>query len=200
MSDLPEQGLQLQSLVTSEGRLELSLASTDIVTPRDNEVTVRVEASPINPSDLGLLLGMADLSTASQGGTSEHPTVSAEIPAGLLRHMGGRLDQSLPVGNEGAGVVVAAGASAEAQALLGKTVAVLGGAMYSQYRTLNVHQCLVMNEGVTPRQSASCFVNPLTALGMVETMRMEGFSALIHTAAASNLGQMLQKICIGGRR
>jgi len=196
MSELPTQGLQLHSLVTSEGQLELSLESVDVAPPKDNEVVVRVEASPINPSDLGLLLGMADLTTASQGGTSDRPTVSAEVPAGLLSHMGGRLDQSLPVGNEGGGVVVAAGSSNEAQALIGKTVAVLGGAMYSQYRTLNVHQCLVMNDGITPRQSASCFVNPLTALGMVETMRMEGYSALIHTAAASNLGQMLQKICI----
>lgn len=196
MSDLPTSGLQLRSLVTSAGKLELSLEEIPVDAPKDNEVVVRVEASPINPSDLGLLLGMADLSTATQGGSAERPTVSADIPEGLLKHMGGRLDDAMPVGNEGAGVVVAAGGSDEAQALLGKTVAVLGGAMYSQYRTLNVHQCLVMHEGVTPAESASCFVNPLTALGMVETMRMEGYSGLVHTAAASNLGQMLQKICL----
>ena len=154
---------------------------------------MRVEASPINPSDLGLLLGMADVSNAQTVG--EHH-VEADVPEKILPALKARFDEAMPVGNEGAGVVVAAGGSAEAQTLLGKTVGVLGGAMYSEYRTLHTSQCLVMNEGVTPRESASCFVNPLTALGMVETMRREGFSALIHTAAASNLGQMLQKICI----
>jgi len=145
---------------------------------------------------LGLLLGMADVSSAVSNGDAGQPTLTADIPAGLLKHLGGRLDQPMPVGNEGAGTVVAAGASAAAQAMLGRTVGVLGGAMYTQYRTLNVHQCLLMNEGVTAAESAACFVNPLTALGMVETMRMEGYTALIHTAAASNLGQMLQKICV----
>ena len=196
MSDLPSSGLQLQSLVTSAGKLELSLAEVDVAPLKPDQVLVRVEASPINPSDLGLLLGMADLSTAQQGGTAERPTVSADIPAGLLKHLGGRLDQPMPVGNEGGGVVIAAGESDEAQALLGKTVGALGGAMYGQYRTLKYHQCLPMNDGVSPAEAASCFVNPLTALGMVETMRMEGYSGLIHTAAASNLGQMLQKICL----
>ena len=197
MSQLPATGLQLQSLVTSEGKLELSLAEVEVVPPGPAEVVVRVEASPINPSDLGLLLGMADVSTAVQGGSAERPTVTADIPKGLLPALAGRLDESMPPGNEGGGVVIAAGESDEAQALLGKTVGALGGGgMYGQYRTLNVAQCLVMNDGVDSRRAASCFVNPLTALGMVETMRMEGYSALIHTAAASNLGQMLQKICL----
>lgn len=196
MSEAPNTGLQLQSSVTSQGKLELALVDVEVPSPGPNDVVVRVEASPINPSDLGLLLGMADISTAVQNGTPERPSISADIPEGLLRHLAGRLDEAMPVGNEGAGVVIAAGESAEAQALLGKTVAVLGGAMYSEYRTLNVHQCLVMHEGVAPRECASCFVNPLTALGMVDTMRLEGYSGLIHTAAASNLGQMLQKICI----
>lgn len=196
MSEAPNTGLQLQSSVTSQGKLELALVDVEVPSPGPNDVVVRVEASPINPSDLGLLLGMADISTAVQDGTPERPSISADIPEGLLRHLAGRLDEAMPVGNEGAGVVIAAGESAEAQALLGKTVAVLGGAMYSEYRTLNVHQCLVMHEGVAPRECASCFVNPLTALGMVDTMRLEGYSGLIHTAAASNLGQMLQKICI----
>ncbi len=196
MSELPSSNLQLQSTVTSAGQLKLDLVDIGVAAPNDNEVVVRVEAAPINPSDLGLLLGMADVTTAVQSGTPEQPSVTADIPAGLMKHLGGRLDQAMPVGNEGAGVVVAAGASAEAQALMGRTVAVLGGAMYTQYRTLNVHQCLLMHEGVTPAESASCFVNPLTALGMVDTMRMEGYSGLIHTAAASNLGQMLQKICL----
>lgn len=196
MSEVPSSGLQLRSLVTKAGKLELSLEEVENPPLGDNDVLVRVEASPINPSDLGLLLGMADISTATQGGSADLPTLSADIPESMLKYMAGRLDESMPVGNEGGGVVIAAGGSADAQALMGKTVGVLGGAMYSQYRVLNVNQCLAMHDGVTPAQSASCFVNPLTALGMVETMRLEGYSALIHTAAASNLGQMLQKICL----
>ena len=193
MSNLPTTSRQLLSCVTSGGKLKLTIGETAVVAPSDAEVVVRVEASPINPSDLGLLLGMADVSNAQTVG--EHH-VEADVPEKILPALKARFDEAMPVGNEGAGVVVAAGGSAEAQTLLGKTVGVLGGAMYSEYRTLHTSQCLVMNEGVTPRESASCFVNPLTALGMVETMRREGFSALIHTAAASNLGQMLQKICI----
>ena len=193
MSDLPTTSRQLLSCVTSNGKLQLTIGETALAAPADAEVVVRVEASPINPSDLGLLLGMADIANAQTMG-EQH--VEAEVPAKILPALKARFDEAMPVGNEGAGVVVAAGGSAEAQALLGKTVGVLGGAMYSEYRTLHTSQCLVMNEGVTPRESASCFVNPLTALGMVETMRGEGFTALIHTAAASNLGQMLQKICV----
>lgn len=196
MSELPNSGLQLQSSVTSEGQLQLALVDVPIAPLKPDAVLLQIGASPINPSDLGLLLGMADLSTAVQGGTPEQPTVTADIPAGLLKHLGGRLDQAMPVGNEGGAVVVAAGESDEAQALLGKTVGALGGGMYSQYRTVKYHQCLAMHDGVTPAQAASCFVNPLTSLGMVETMRLEGYQALIHTAAASNLGQMLQKICV----
>ena len=193
MSDLPTTSRQLLSCVTSNGKLQLTIGETALAAPADAEVVVRVEASPINPSDLGLLLGMADVANAQ---TMNEHHVEAEVPAKILPALKARFDEAMPVGNEGAGVVIAAGSSAEAQALLGKTVGVLGGAMYSEYRTLHTSQCLVMNEGVTPRESASCFVNPLTALGMVETMRDEGFSALIHTAAASNLGQMLQKICV----
>jgi len=153
---------------------------------------VRVDASPINPSDLGLLLAAADLSTAKQiGGVT-----TVLIPPEVLRAMGGRLGQSLPVGNEGAGVVVAAGNAPAAQALLGKTVSMIGGAMYANYRVLHIGAVQALPEGVTPEEGASWFVNPMTALGMVETMRTEGHSALVHTAAASNLGQMLQKICL----
>ena len=196
MSDLPTVGRQLRSLVKSSGELELSLQDVEVQEPGDNEVLVRVEASPINPSDLGLLLAMSDVSKASQSGSDESPVITAPINENVMAALSARVDQSMPAGNEGAGVVVAAGSSDEAQSLMGKTVAVLGGAMYSEYRTLKTHQCLVMNEGVTSKEAASCFVNPLTALGMVETMREEGFSGLLHTAAASNLGQMLQKICL----
>ena len=188
--------LQLRSLVGTNGELELALVSVAIPAPDPDEVVVRVEASPINPSDLGLLFGAADMSTARQSGTPAHPVVTASIPEGLMKVMAGRLDQSMPVGNEGAGVVVGAGSSGEAQALLGKTVAVFGGAMYSQYRCVKTGQCLALPKGTTPAEGASCFVNPLTSLGMVETMRREGHTALVHTAAASNLGQMLNRICI----
>ncbi len=187
--------LQLRSTITSAGRLELSLANVDTPKPGPDEVLVRVEASPINPSDMGLLFGAADMSNAEASGSADNPLVTAAIPEELLQTMAARIDQSLPVGNEGAGIVVAAGSETAAQALMGKTVAIRGGAMYSQYRAIQAEQCLVLHEGTTPAEGASCFVNPLSALGMVETMRLEGHSALVHTAAASNLGQMLQRIC-----
>ena len=190
-------GLQLRSLIKANGELEVSLISQATPTPAADEVVIRIEATPINPSDLGLLFGAADLSTIKvNNGTSANPSITAQIPERAMKSMAGRLDQSLPVGNEGAGVVVAAGSSAAAQALLGQTVAVLGGAMYAQYRCIAADQCLLLPPGTTPAEGASCFVNPLTSLGMVETMRREGHKALAHTAAASNLGQMLNKICI----
>jgi len=189
-------GLQLRTLVKHSGVLELSLVEVETPTPKADEVIVRVEAAPINPSDLGLLFGGADMSTAKASGTADRPVITASIPQNVLKSMAGRFDESLPAGNEGAGVVVAAGESPAAQALLGKVVAILGGAMYAQYRCMRASQCLVLPQGTTPAEGASCFVNPLTALGMVETMRLEGHKALVHTAAASNLGQMLVKICL----
>ena len=190
-------GLQLRSLVKANGELEVSLITLATPMPAANEVVIRIEATPINPSDLGLLFGAADLGTIKvKNGTSANPSITAQIPERAMKSMAGRLDQSLPVGNEGAGVVVAAGSSTTAQALMGKTVAVLGGAMYAQYRCIAADQCLALPPGTTPAEGASCFVNPLTSLGMVETMRREGHKALVHTAAASNLGQMLNKICI----
>ncbi len=194
MTSVPDSALELRSLVTSQGTLELSLHDVPVPVPAANEVLVRVEASPINPSDLGVLTAGADLSTATVTGTPERPVVTASMKA--IAGLSARLDQSLPVGNEGAGTVVAAGSSPAAQALLGKTVGVAGGAMYSQYRAVDAGMCLVLPEGATAKDGASSFVNPLTALGMVETMRREGHSALVHTAAASNLGQMLVKLCL----
>jgi NADPH:quinone reductase-like Zn-dependent oxidoreductase len=192
----PIYGLQLRSLIKKTGELEVSLAKVEVLPPAPAEVVVRIEASPLNPSDLGLLFGAADLNTARQTGTAEHSVITADVAPNAMPAMAGRLDLSLPVGNEGAGIVVAAGQSQAAQALLGKAVAVIGGAMYAQYRTVNAQDCLLLPEGATPADGASCFVNPLTALGMVETMRIEGHKALVHTAAASNLGQMLNKICL----
>jgi NADPH:quinone reductase-like Zn-dependent oxidoreductase len=193
---VPKTALQLRSLVKASGELELSLAEVAVPEPGPDDVVIRVDATPINPSDLGLLVGAADMSTAKQSGTKDRPVITASVPPAALRVMKPRLDQSMPVGNEGAGIVVKAGSSPAAQALLGKMVAGLGGEMYSQYRMLNVAQCLPLPDGTSARDGASCFVNPLTALAFVETMKMQGRKSLVHTAAASNLGQMLNKICL----
>ena len=189
-------GLQLRSLLKKSGELELSLVDIPTPEPADDEVVVRVEATPINPSDLGLLIGPADMSTAKVSGSADAPVVTAKMPEAALRMMGARLDQSLPVGNEGAGVVIRTGSSDAAKALMGKNVSMIGGAMYTQYRTMKVRDVMELPAGTTPADGASWFVNPLTALGMTETMRRENHKALVHTAAASNLGQMLNKICI----
>jgi NADPH:quinone reductase len=193
--DLPGEALELRSLVTSAGILELSLHDVPVPTPAPNEVLIRIEASPINPSDLGLLIAGADMTHATVTGTPDRPVVTAPLAEGAVKTMTARLDKSLPVGNEGAGTVVAAGSSDAAQALLGKTVGIAAGAMYSQYRAVDARACLVLPDGASAKDGASSFVNPLTALGMTETMRREGHSALVHTAAASNLGQMLVKLC-----
>jgi NADPH:quinone reductase-like Zn-dependent oxidoreductase len=189
-------GLQLRSLIKKSGELELSLINVPTPEPAADEIVVRVEATPINPSDLGLLIGAADMATAKVSGTKDAPVVTAKVPDAAMRAMAARLDQSLPVGNEGAGVVVETGSSDAAKALMGKTVGIIGGAMYAQYRVLKARDALVLPPGTTPAEGASWFVNPLTALGMTETMRREGHKALVHTAAASNLGQMLNKICL----
>src|SRR3954454_8108867 len=196
MSADSKTGLQLRSLIKKSGDLEISLVSVPTPEPAADEVVVRVEAAPINPSDLGLLIGAADMATAKSSGTKDSPVITAKVPAAAMNAMAGRLDESMPVGNEGAGVVIKTGSSDAAKALMGKTVAMIGGAMYAQYRCLKVNECLPLPAGTTPAEGASCFVNPLTALGMVETMRREGHKALVHTAAASNLGQMLNKICL----
>ena len=187
-------GLQLRSCVTSGGELQLTLAQVDTPAPGPGEVVVRIEAAPINPSDLGLLTGPADLSTLVAGTDADLPSATATIPEKRMPSMKARLDQAMPVGNEGAGTVVAAGEGADH--LLGKTVALIAGAMYAQYRTVRATDAFVLPDDATPAEGASVFVNPLTALAMVETMRLEGHSALIHTAAASNLGQMLNRICL----
>lgn len=189
-------GLQLRSLIKASGDLEVSLVPVSIPEPGPDEVVVRVEATPINPSDLGLLFGAADMSSAKTSGTPDAPVITAKVPEAAMKAMAGRLDESMPVGNEGAGTVIKAGSSDAAQALLGKTVAMIGGAMYAQYRLIKAADCLKLQDGTTAAEGASCFVNPLTALGMTETMKREGHKALVHTAAASNLGQMLNRICL----
>src|SRR6476646_5071310 len=189
-------GLQLRSLIKKSGELELSLAEVPIPEPGPDQVLVKVEATPINPSDLGLLLGPADMSTAKASGSGAAIKITAKVPEQALPFITARLDQAMPVGNEGAGTVIKASSSEAAQALLGKAVSAVGGSMYAQYRLLKARDCQPLPAGTTAAEGASWFVNPLTALGMTETMKREGHKALVHTAAASNLGQMLNKICL----
>jgi NADPH:quinone reductase len=196
VSDIPARALQLRSLVTDQGTIQVRIEEVDVPVPGPDQVLIRMGAAPINPSDLGLLYAGADLSNATAGGTAERPVIMAPLPPAAVRATAARVGQSLPVGNEGAGTVVATGSSNAARLLLGKTVAVAGGAMYTQYRCLDAAACLVLPEDVDAVAGAAAFVNPMTVLGMVETMRDEGHTALIHTAAASNLGQMLNRVCI----
>ena len=196
LTDIPATGMQLRSLVTADQRVELYLDAAEVPEPGPAEVLIRVEAAPINPSDLGLLLAGADVSAATATGSAERPVITAPLPNAAMRAMAARVGIPMTVGNEGAGTVVAAGSSAAARALLGKRVAAAGGAMYAQYRCVDVGLCLELPEGTSAADGASSFVNPMTALGMVETMRMENHTALVHTAAASNLGHMLNRLCI----
>ncbi len=195
MSSDHKTGLQLRSLIKKSGELELSLAEVAKPEPDADEVVVRVEASPINPSDLGLLVGAADMSTAKASGTKDSPVITAKVPEAAMNAMAGRLDESMPVGNEGAGVVVKTGSSDAAKALMGKTVAMIGGAMYSQYRCLRVSECLPLPAGITPAEGASCFVNPLTALGMMlnKICLKDGIS-LVNIVRSPEQAEILRKI------
>lgn len=195
MTDLPDTNLTMLTLVKPEGELEVFFERRPMPEPAPHEVLVKILATPINPSDLGLLFGAADMASARASQRDGLPVVTADIPAPGMRAMAPRVGQALPIGNEGCGLVVKAGTSPDAQALLGKTVAVLGGEIYAEYRCLPAAMCMELPDGTDPKDGASCFVNPLTSLAFTETMRMEGHSALVHTAAASNLGQMLVKIC-----
>ncbi|NIJ36833.1 NADPH:quinone reductase-like Zn-dependent oxidoreductase [Sphingopyxis panaciterrae] len=195
MTDLPETNTVMVTLVKPEGQLEVYFERRPMPEPKPHEVLVKVLTTPINPSDLGLLFGGADMTTARAGTRDGLPTITADVPPAGMRAMGGRIGDALAIGNEGCGLVVKAGASPEAQALVGKTVALLGGEMYAEYRCLPVQMVMPLPDGTDPVDGASCFVNPLTSLAFTETMRMENHSAIVHTAAASNLGQMLVKIC-----
>ena len=188
--------IQLTSTINEDNKLTLALETIEMPKPGADEVVIRIEAAPLKPSDLGVLFSAADMTTATQSGTEESPVIIADVPAQFMPSLKTRVGKATAVGNEGAGTVVAAGSSPAAQALMGKTVAVIGGGTYRQYLCANVQSCLELKEGTTAKEGASSFVNPLTALAMVETMRAEGHKAIIHAAAASNLGQMLNRICI----
>ena len=194
--ELPATALELRSTLTDDGVVTLGIRDTDVVEPTEDQVVVRVEAAPINPSDLGMMFAGGDASAGLPGGDGGHGAVAVPVTAAAIAAQQARLGKPMPVGNEGGGVVVAAGSSPAAQALLGKTVGFLSGNAYAQYRTLHVSQCLAMADGTDPADAAAAFVNPLTALGMVETMRSEGHTALVHTVGASNLGLMLNRICL----
>ncbi|PYE38687.1 zinc-binding dehydrogenase [Psychrobacter fozii] len=193
---MTDKNIQLTSTISEDNKLTLALQEIDMPQPGADEVVVRIEAAPLNPSDLAVLFSVADMSTAAQSGTDENPVITADVPAKFMPSVKTRVGKNTPVGNEGAGTVVAAGSSDAAQALMGKTVAVIGGGTYRQYLRANVQSCLELKEGTTAKEGASSFVNPLTALAMVETMRAEGHKAIVHAAAASSLGQMLNRICM----
>jgi NADPH2:quinone reductase len=187
-------GLELRTLVSPDGTLRLWLEDVPVPEPAADEVVVRVQAAPLNPSDIGVLFGPADLATLRGSGSVDRPEVTATVPADRIEGVRGRVAHALPAGNEGAGTIVAAGR--DAHELVGRVVAVRSFGMYAQYRLVKLADCLVLPEGTEPLACASAFINPLTALGMVETMRREGHTAIVHTAAASNLGQMLTRLCI----
>ncbi|QCF25360.1 zinc-binding dehydrogenase [Hydrocarboniclastica marina] len=193
---MSDTNIELTSTITENNKLELALREIEIPQPGEHEVVIRIEAAPINPSDLGVMFSAADMTTARQAGSADRPVISADVPAKFMGAVKKRVGKAVPVGNEGAGTVVAAGSSAAAQSLMGKTVAVIGGGSYRKYLCANVQSCLELEPGTTAVEGASSFVNPLTALAMVETMRAEGHKAIVHAAAASNLGQMLNRICI----
>lgn len=193
--NLPRQSLQLQSTLSADGALLVRLAQVDIALPGPGEVLVRVEAAPINPSDLMTMLPGADPATGQAAGSANDPALTFRLSPEAAAARSGRVGQPLSVGLEGAGTVVAAGARAEH--LLEKRVAALTmvPGMFAQYKVVSALECVPLPESVTVREGAGLFCNPLTALAIAETVRLEGHKALIHTAAASNLGQMLVRIC-----
>lgn len=193
---MTDKNIQLTSTISEDNKLTLALRNGDIPKPSSDEVIIRIEAAPLNPSDFGVLFSAADMSTAVQSGDDNNPIITADVPAKLMPSLKNRLGKQIPVGNEAAGTVIDAGTSPEAQALIGKTVSVIGGGTYRQFLCANINSCLVHKEGTTAKEAASSFVNPMTALAMVETMHAEGHKAIIHAAAASNLGQMLNRLCI----
>ncbi len=183
-------GQQIFTTLAKDGTLTVEVATSEFPDPTGNQVLVRMEAAPINPSDLALLFGAADLENAEYSDGK----IVATMPEPFNSGSKGRHGQRLPVGNEGAGTVVAAGDGEMAQKLMGQRVACVPGNAFSEYALAEAPMCLPLGD-VSSEDGASAFVNPMTALGFVETAKAEGQSAILHNAAASNLGQMLVKIC-----
>jgi len=183
-------GKQLFTTLTADGKLTLEITEETFPEPTGNQVLVKMEAAPINPSDLAILTSAADFENADYSPGK----VVADMPEPFLSGQKGRHGQRLPAGNEGAGEVIATGASDMAKALMGQRVACVPGNAFSQYALADAMMCLPLGEH-SSEVGASSFVNPMTALGFVETARMEGHEAIAHLAAASNLGQMLNRIC-----
>lgn len=187
-------GRQLTSTANKDGTLRLALEDVSLDDPGADEVIVRIEAAPINPTDIGLLLGPADIASLEAGGTHDRPVLTLSIPEQSLPRIAGRLGQTLPVGIEGAGTVVAAGANVKT--LDTRRVALFGQGMFADYCRVAASAVIPLPGHIPTADGAALFVNPMTALGFVETARDGGHRAIVHTAAASNLGQMLQKICL----
>jgi NADPH:quinone reductase-like Zn-dependent oxidoreductase len=185
-ADAPTYGRSLRSTISSDGQVRLALQDQPVPELSEGQVLIDVEASPINPSDLGVLLGPMGPAQLTRDGDDLVGTAPAEV----LELFRDRLDKPLPIGNEGAGTVVAG-----LPELIGKRVATFGGSMWADYRVADAGAVLPLPDDVSTAEGAALFINPLTALAMVETMRAENHTALVHTAAASNLGQMLVKIC-----
>ena len=183
---------EIRSTLSKSGTLSLEVINTPMPEPKAHEVVVEIHAAPINPSDVGVLFGLSNMITTDLIGTTANPK-TINYPSAIVDHMKGRWDKALPSGNEGSGIVVSAGS--DMQHLIGKVVSLFGANCFSKYRCVPGLSCMVMNEGTTPDQAAASCVNPYTALGMVATMKMENHKAIINTAAASNLGQMLLKVC-----
>ena len=195
-SSLPDGNLQVVSTASNDGKIELSLQRVPVSAPQGQQVMIRVEAAPINPSDLGPMLGPGDVSLMSVTGEGQGTVASLPVPEGKRSALAPRLGKPMPTGHEGSGVVVATGEDPAARSLLGKVVAATGAGMYAEYRTARATDCLVLPDGTDPVDCSSCFVNPLTVLGMLETAKREGHSAIVNTAAASQLGQMLNRVCL----
>ena len=187
--------IQMQSCVHESGTVECTLVEIELPEPGPDDVLVEIEAAPINPSDLGLMFGAADMSTLRAAERDGQPAVLMDVPDAAMRAMAPRIGHWMAVGNEGSGRVIAAGKSDAAQALMGQRVGMFGGEMYAGHRCLPASQCMAFPENISAEQAASCFVNPMTALGFMETRLMEGQQAIVQTAAASNLGQMLLRLC-----
>ncbi len=195
MSD-SAQSLAVRTLVTADGTVELSLEDVPVAAPGPDEVVVRVEAAAVNPSDLGVLFAGADLERAEAVQRAGRPALVAPLSEGAARAAAGRVGQPLTAGNEAAGTVIAAGSSEAAQALMGKVVGIVGGAMYTELRCIDVRACQPFPEGTAAADGAGWFINPMTASAMLGTMRAEGHSAIVHTAAGSSLGRMLLRLCL----